>query len=189
MEDLGNGHFSVTFATPEDMGFYQIVSLPPPPVFEEDFESGAEGWTHGGSQDEWELGTPTVGPNGAVSGSNAFATDLDGNFEPNTDAWLLSPVIDLTEVTIANLSFSEFHAVDVEIDFHNVSVNILDGDSGDLIQQVFLQAGSTADWTQRNIRLAGPNAGRKIRIEFRLVTDTVEQNFGFYIDDVVVIPN
>ncbi|MDB4690599.1 immunoglobulin domain-containing protein [Verrucomicrobia bacterium] len=189
MEDQGDGRFSVTFANPENMGFYQIVSLPPPPVFEDDFESGAEGWTHGGSQDEWELGTPTAGPNGAASGSNAFATDLDGNFEPNTDAWLLSPVIDLTEVTIANLSFSEFHAVDVEIDFHNVSVNILDGDSGDLIQQVFLQAGSTADWTQRNIRLAGPNAGRKIRIEFRLVTDTVEQNFGFYIDDVIVTPN
>jgi hypothetical protein len=189
MQDLGDGTFSTTFNAPESMGFYQIVSLPPPPVYEDDFESGAPGWTHGGSQDEWELGTPSSGPTGAVSGTNVYGTDLDGNFESNTNAWLLSPVIDLTEVPIANLSFTEFHAVDIEIDFHNVSVNILDGDSDDLIQQVFLQAGATADWTQRNIRLAGPNAGRKIRIEFRLITDTVEPNVGFYIDDVIVTPN
>ena len=36
---------------------------------------------------------------------------------------------------------------------------------------------------------AGPNAGRPIRLEFRLVTDAIGQGAGFYIDDVVVSPN
>jgi len=188
MQDLGDGNFTTTFAAPENAGFYQIVSLPPPPVFEDDFESGAPGWTHGGSQDEWELGTPTSGPNSAASGSNAYATDLDGNFEQNSDAWLLSPVIDLTEVPIANLTFSEFHQVDTDIEFHNVSVNVLD-ESGNLIEQVWVMAGATNAWTNRSVRLAGANAGRKIRLEFRLVTDSVGEGAGFYIDDVVVAPN
>ncbi|MDA0751386.1 MAG: immunoglobulin domain-containing protein [Verrucomicrobia bacterium] len=188
MQDLGDGNFTTTFAAPESAGFYQIVSLPPPPVFEDDFESGAPGWTHGGSQDEWELGTPTSGPNGAASGSNAYATDLDGNFEQNSDAWLLSPVIDLTEVPIANLTFSEFHQVDTDIEFHNVSVNVLD-ESGNLIEQVWVMAGATNAWTDRSVRLAGANAGRKIRLEFRLVTDSVGEGAGFYIDNVVVAPN
>ena len=69
-------------------------------MFSDDFESGAEGWTHGGSQNEWELGTPTTGPGAASSGSNVYGTDLDGNFEANTDAWLQSPVIDLTDVRL-----------------------------------------------------------------------------------------
>ncbi len=189
LEDLGEGRFAATLSASASQGYYQVVSLPPPPVFAEDFESGAQGWTHGGNQDEWELGTPTSGPGSARSGSHAYATDLDGNFEPNTDAWLQSPVIDLTDVAIANLTFYEFHQVDTEIDFHNVSVSILDGNSGDLISEVFIQAGSTQGWTARSIRLAGANAGRPIRIEFRLITDGVGAGAGFYIDDVVVSPN
>ena len=130
-----------------------------------------------------------MGPNGAASGSKAYGTDLDGTFEANTESWLRSPVIDLSEVPIANLSFQEFHEVDTEIDFHNVSVRILDADSGDLIQEVFIQAGASPIWVQRSIRLAGPNAGRKIQVEFRLTTDSVGAGAGFYIDDVVVRPN
>ncbi|MDB4665330.1 immunoglobulin domain-containing protein [Verrucomicrobia bacterium] len=188
-KDLGEGRYATTFTAPENMGFYQVVSVPPPPVFEDDFESSNPGWTHGGAQDEWEWGTPTVGPNGAASGSKAYGTDLDGTFEANTESWLRSPVIDLSEVPIANLSFQEFHEVDTEIDFHNVSVRILDADSGDLIQEVFIQAGASPIWVQRSIRLAGPNAGRKIQVEFRLTTDSVGAGAGFYIDDVVVRPN
>ena len=53
--DLGEGRYRTTVSAADPQGFYQVVSLPPPPVFSDDFESGAEGWTHGGSQDEWEL--------------------------------------------------------------------------------------------------------------------------------------
>ena len=98
-------------------------------MFSDDFESGAEGWTHGGSQDEWELQEPQPPVRAASSGSNVYGTDLDSNFEANTDAWLPSPVIDLTDVLIANLTFVEFHQVDTEIDFHNVNVSVLDANS------------------------------------------------------------
>ena len=44
----------------------------------------------------WEPQPPN--PGAASSGSNVYGTDLDGNFQANTDAWLQSPVIDLTDV-------------------------------------------------------------------------------------------
>ena len=184
------GLFEVTLPPPTaGIGFYQVVSLPPPPLFFDDFESGAPGWTHGGNEDEWELGSPQNGPGAAFSGSNCYGTDLDGNFEPFTDAFLRSPEIDLTRVSVATLIFVEFHSVDIEEDYHSVSVNIIDAASDDILQEVFREAGSVNEWTQRSIRLAGPSVGGKIKVEFLLQTDDVSPLPGFYIDDVSIQEN
>ena len=184
------GLFEVTLSPPSDgIGFYQVVSLPPPPLFFDDFESGAPGWTHGGNQDEWELGAPQNGPGAAFSGSNCYGTDLDSDFEANTDAYLRSPEIDLSRVSVATLSFVEFHSVDIEEDYHSVSVNIIDADSNEILQEVFREAGAVNGWTQRSIRLAGPSVGGKIKVEFLLQTDDSFLLPGFYIDDVSIQEN
>ncbi len=188
--DLGDGIYEVNVPVPADgVGFFQIASVPPPPIFFDDFESGAPGWTTGGSKDEWELGTPSNGPGSAFSGSNAYGTDLDGDFEPFTEAFLRSPEIDLTNVSVANLRFAEFHSVDTEIDFHSVVVNVIDPRNNTIIQEVFSAAGSTSGWTQRTIRLSGPSVGAKVKIEFILFTDDFNPLPGFYIDDVEIREN
>ncbi|MCD4707292.1 MAG: choice-of-anchor J domain-containing protein [Candidatus Sabulitectum sp.] len=74
-------------------------------IFNEDFESGINGWTHGGTQDKWELGTPLAGPDQAHSVSNCWGTDLSGCYNSNADNWLLSPVVDLDNKSCAELSF------------------------------------------------------------------------------------
>lgn len=74
-------------------------------VFFDDFESGPGGWTHGGSQDEWELGPPTYGPVAAHSATNCWGTDLDGTYENGANCWLMSPPIDLTDRACAYLDF------------------------------------------------------------------------------------
>ena len=188
--DLGEGLFEVSIPTPsEGAGFYQIASIPPPPLFFDDFESGAPGWTHGGSEDEWELGTPSIGPGSAFSGTNAYGTDLDGDFEKFTEAYLRSPEIDLTNVSVANLRFAEFHSVDTEIEFHSVVVNVIDPSDNSIIQEVFSAAGNSGGWTQRTIRLAGPTVGAKVKIEFLLFSDDFNPLPGFYIDDVEIREN
>ena len=190
LNDLGEGLFEISFPAPSDgAGFYQIASIPPPPIFFDDFESGAPGWSHGGSQDEWELGTPSNGPGSAFSGTNAYGTDLDGEFEKFTEAYLRSPEIDLTNVSVANLRFAEFHSVDTEIEFHSVVVNVIDSNDNNIIQEVFSAAGNSGGWTQRTIRLAGPTVGSKIKIEFILFSDDFNQLPGFYIDDVEIREN
>ena len=71
-----------------------------------DFEAGGEGWTHGGDEDNWELGVPTTGPGKAFSGDNVYATGLGVDFEPFTDSYLHSPIIDLSDKKVqATLEF------------------------------------------------------------------------------------
>ena len=189
-EEQGGGSYQVRFAAPAGgNGFYRIISVAPPPLFHDDFESGGvPGWTHGGARDEWELGTPETGPSAAFSGTNVYGTDLDGNFEAHTSAWLRSPVIDLSRVSIATLSFAEYHSVDVDVNYHSVVVNILDEDDNFLLE-VFREAGTVDNWILRTIRLAGDATGGRIRIEFHLETDDFSPLPGFYIDDVTVREN
>ena len=185
--EVGEGLYEI--AIPVSAGgaaFYRIVSLSPPPLFYDDFESDVSGWTHGGDEDEWEHGTPVNGPGSAYSGTKAWGTDLDGNFEAHTMAYLRSPPIDLTTVSVANLSFVEYHNVDVEIEFHSVSVRVIDAESNEVLQEVFRAAGAVGGWTTRSIRLAGEAVGAVVRIEFFLETDDFSPLPGFYIDDVSV---
>jgi uncharacterized repeat protein (TIGR01451 family) len=93
----------------------RICEPPPPPacatgftpttVFTTDFESGAAGFTHTGTADEWELGLPaTVGTTGTNpvaafttcnSGTSCWKTDLDNTYEISSTQDLLSPNINL----------------------------------------------------------------------------------------------
>jgi len=54
------------------------------PIFSDDMEAGSSSWSHYGSADEWEVGTPTNVPEtyGGLpsSGSNCWATDLDDTY-------------------------------------------------------------------------------------------------------------
>ncbi|MEQ1920895.1 MAG: CHRD domain-containing protein [Pyrinomonadaceae bacterium] len=96
-----------------------ICEQPPPPacpvgfapttVFSTDFESGAAGFTHSGTADEWELGLPatlattTANPvaafNSCNSGVNCWKTDLDNTYDISSTQDLLSPAINLTGIS------------------------------------------------------------------------------------------
>ncbi len=93
----------------------RICEPPPPPscatgfvpttVFTTDFEGGAAGFTHSGTQDEWELGLPataattTANPvapfNTCNSGTSCWKTDLDNTYNASSNQDLLSPNINL----------------------------------------------------------------------------------------------
>ncbi|MCH2386149.1 MAG: hypothetical protein MK293_12920, partial [Pedosphaera sp.] len=87
-----------TFADPAPVAnnaFYQVANVPPAPIFEEDFETGAAGWTTqdlGESGTLWELGKPTNGPGEAHSPTRAYGTGLAKDYGDYTDVYLVSPV-------------------------------------------------------------------------------------------------
>jgi hypothetical protein len=63
----------------------------------DDFESGAEYWTTGGTNSSWQLGTPSGATiNTPSSGTNAWMTNLSGNYNPNETSWVTSPLFDLS---------------------------------------------------------------------------------------------
>jgi hypothetical protein len=186
---LGGGLIQAVFARPAaDAAFFRIVALPKPPIFTENFETGALGWTHGGNGDSWELGTPVNGPGAAFSGTNVYATDLDGNIQPFSDCYLRSPTINLTGVVRATLTFQEWRNVDPDPTFHGTIVNVLDASTLGLITQLSLQAGATAGWQSRTLTLPSQALGRNVVLEFRLYCDNFNLLEGWYVDDVKVLP-
>ena len=76
------------------------------PSYFTDFESGAGSWVSAGGFNQWEYGIPTANTiNNAYSGSNVWATNLDGNYLNNSDDYLYSPFFDMSTVIDCELNF------------------------------------------------------------------------------------
>jgi hypothetical protein len=172
---------------------YQNVNLVPTETFfSEDFENGPVGWTHGGSQDEWELGVPTYGPASAHSGLNCWGTNLYGPYANNDDCWLQSPRIDLSRLASADLSFWIWNSVQDQYAFDPVWVEA-SGD-GTMFNQLTSGMGgvnedpaipSTGGWHHVFLDLA-QYLGDTVRVRFRFRSDNSVVFAGSYIDDVRV---
>ena len=101
-------------------------------VYFNDFESDDGGYTHDGSTDIWEWGTPTNGPAGAYSGTNVWGTDLDSSYGDYCDATLTTGEIDLSTVTSAGLSFWLWYDTENYYDGCNVKIST-DGTNFDVL--------------------------------------------------------
>ncbi len=97
-------------------------------TFFDDMEGGDNGWTHSGTLDEWEHGSPQVGsrtdPLTAHSGTKIWGNDLNGNYEDEADNYLVSPVINCSNMEKTRLWFSRWLAVEKAIyDYADIYVN------------------------------------------------------------------
>ncbi|MBK0404382.1 T9SS type A sorting domain-containing protein [Adhaeribacter sp. BT258] len=66
------------------------------PYFE-NFEGANHGWTTGGSNNSWALGTPAKSAiTGAASGTKAWTTNPTGNYNNDEDSYVLSPCLNMS---------------------------------------------------------------------------------------------
>lgn len=181
-----------------------------------DFEADA-GWTGTG---EWERGVPNVdtvfidvldfngdlleiafatpprtrGFNTARSGSNVFATDLDGTYDPDTVHELFSPVIDLTGTTASSASFTFWEMLELETNnpgtFIRIDVVGPEGSNPTVLRSLrrTTNPGNLYQWTPAHFDLS-PEIGQEFRIRFQLSADValtgrISQFQGWFIDDV-----
>ena len=188
-----------TFADPAPVAnnaFYQVANVPPAPIFEEDFETGAAGWTTqdlGESGTLWELGKPTNGPGEAHSPTRAYGTGLAKDYGDYTDVYLVSPVIDLTGLDNARLEFWSYR--DCEPAFEGeltdaCQVWILD-EHGEYLNDVpiWIRGGEAKQWRLEKAKIPAEALGQKIRLEFNFSTDGGQDNgpqAGWFIDDVAI---
>lgn len=174
--------------------YYRVREDVPPPLFVEDFESGAPDWTVGiietfsETGTTWELGTPdNNGPAAAFSGTAVYGTDLDANYEDGTGIYLRSPVIDLTGAGRTRLEFQYFMAAGDE---EGGRLNVLEANGTAILPGLKLYigpGGNTGDWTSESIRL--PDLDRPVIFEFELLSgadDDPINRAGWFIDDLVV---
>ena len=188
-----------TFADPAPVAnnaFYQVANVPPAPIFEEDFETGAAGWTTqdlGESGTLWELGKPTNGPGEAHSPTRAYGTGLTKDYDDYTDVYLVSPVIDLTGLDNARLEFWSYRdcepAVEGEL-YDWCQVMILDEDGEYLVDNpIWIRGGEAKQWRLEKAKIPAEALGQKIRLEFNFSTDGGQDNgpqAGWFIDDVAI---
>jgi hypothetical protein len=168
--------------------------LPAPLLLNQDFENPANdaSWQSGGVKNSWQIGVPTYGPP-PTSGSRVAATNLTGEIPTDTESYLRSPVIDLTGVSVAALTFREALQIDGDFAFgatlpyHNAYVRVVDP-SGVLIAQLARYSGSSVGWRTQSFSLPPEALNRQIRIEFHVSTDSWVGNgeHGWMIDEVAI---
>jgi hypothetical protein len=182
----------------------EFDSLPPPPLLFSDFEDGDGGftvtttagtaWVWGAPNSNDNGGTPN--PGGSVTAGNSGSLKCWGSGIGNpgfylvpTSSTLSSPVIDLTEVGAAELSFHE--ALDLETN-DTARVFLVNADTGadigGAIHTAIDTANSTAQWAKVSPINISAGAGHRVRIEWRFNGQGSSADYlGWYIDDVMVI--
>lgn len=167
--------------------------LPNPTLLADDFEDAAtdsDWWIEGGVNSVWEIGVPTFGPE-PTSGERVAATNLSAPIAISRNDWLRSPVVDLTGLASAVLTFREALDIDGDTDFftdgpfHKAAVNIVD-EFGTFIVELDLYSGNSGGWRLRGYPLPPEALGQRIRVEFRVSTDefVLNNEFGWMLDEV-----
>jgi uncharacterized repeat protein (TIGR01451 family) len=200
----------------------RICEPPPPPacapgftqttVFSTDFESGAAGFTHSGTQDEWELGLPatvattTANPiaafNTCNSGVNCWKTDLDNTYNNSSNQDLLSPNINLAGLSApVVVTWAQRHQVETaNFDHMFIDARQVGGATPvrlyEWLEPTPISASAGTGNPQANIggsagwgvfsRRADSLAGLNSELRFHLDTDSSVQFGGLAVDDVTV---
>lgn len=170
-------------------------------VFTTDFEANDGGFTHSGTQDEWERGLPTFAPiTTCNSGVNCWKTDLDNTYNASSNQDLFSPDIDLTTfVGPATLTWAQKYQMEsASFDHYFVEVQEvggagatrkvfewLDATMTDTVGSPAVTIQESAGWGLFNADISD-FAGKTIRVRFHVDTDTTVQLAGVAIDDVSV---
>lgn len=92
----------------------QITTFP----YTEDFESGDGGWVPDNtSNGTWAIGTPTGAIiNSAASGTNAWVTNLSGNYNSGEDSSVTSPVFDFTSLAAPSIEMNIWYDIEFSWD-------------------------------------------------------------------------
>lgn len=191
-----DGFLMLTTPLPDDLTrLFVVEEYNPPPVtaYAENFDEDDGGWTTG-IEDEfgntsWQHGSPSVvGPGAANSAPNCFGTNLDDNYETDSNIWLRSPTIDLTGAAEATLSFMQFR--DIEATFDSGSIKVFDASDDSELGTIAADIwGESNGWEQFTKKLPAAAAGKEVYLEFRFMSDFTQNEGGWYIDDVqVTIP-
>ena len=196
--DGGASDEQSSFADADLLGtaFYRVAETPAPPLFFDDFESGAPGWSTsdlGESGTEWELGKPANGPGEAHSPTHAYGTGLAKDYDDYTDVYLVSPVIDLTGLDNARLEFWSYRDCEpmLEGEFMDwCQIMILDEEGEYLVDDpIWLRGGEATQWRLEKGKIPAEALGQKIRLEFNFSSDAGQDNgpqAGWFIDDVSI---
>jgi len=154
-----------------------------------DFESDNGGWASAGYGD-WEYGSVVSGafsgcdnstepePAGSNSGSNCWATVLNGCYANSSNESILTQTFDFSGLSgTIEMSWYQWHHVFYDFDTGKVYAN------GDLVWEL-TSSDPTADWGQQIADLSAYAGNAAVTITFELHASSVVNKMGWYIDDI-----
>ncbi len=178
-------------------------------IYTTNFEAGADGFTHSGTADEWELGLPatlattTTNPVAAFltcnSGTSCWKTDLDNTYDASSSQNLLSPNIDLTGIEppivvswaqryqMENTTFDHAY-VDYQQAGGATPIRLwewLNATMTDAPGNPAVNIGASSGWSMFTAR-ADSLAGLNTELLFHLDSETSVNFGGLAVDDVTV---
>lgn len=174
--------------------------------YNEGFESGNGGWVAHGTNSSWELGTPnnTI-ISEANNGSNAWVTNLTGDYSSNEESYVESPCFDFSALTDDPV-FRFAHIFDTENCCDEGFIDIsLDGGStwnrlgvageginwyDDSFNDEWDGTGAgtgPSQWRNAEHRLDGAAGQSSVRLRISFSSDFSGQNEGFGFDDIAIV--
>jgi hypothetical protein len=163
------------------------------PPWSDDLEQGAIGWSvvadPSGSDMNWTLGVPQNGLESAAhSGTHAWGSDLDGQqISTIASSYLFSPLIDLSGVSKATLSF--WDAFDFSSGFEQGQILISTNTSASLSSLPVLadfSGQSSPSWGEETLDLSA-YVGKTIQVVWQYAGVSIgSATYGWLIDDVSI---
>ncbi|HLO11051.1 MAG TPA: S8 family serine peptidase, partial [Pseudoneobacillus sp.] len=158
-------------------------------IYSDNFDGPDDnGWTHSGTNDEWERGIPESGPGAAYSSPNVWGTDLDNNYADDSDSFLYSPVIDLANTLHPVVTFQHWYELEGSfwrgpVDEGDLEIST-DGENWEFIDY-FSSLTDGRTWSQPGYDLEGYK-GQQVQFRFRLLSNGTNNYAGWYIDNFQV---
>lgn len=176
-------------------------------VYSQDFESNDGGYTHSGTQDEWEYGTPATAAASGVasfldcnSGTKCWKTDLDSTYNASSTQDLVSPSIAIPGgSTNVHLEWAmRYHMESASFDHAWVEVfetanpsnikRVWEWDGATMNNSVgspSVSIGESAGWGIHRADISS-FAGTSVTVRFHLDSDSSVQLAGLAVDDVKI---
>ncbi len=171
-DGFGDGSASVTLAASEEQTL-NLELIPRCDVFADNMENGNIGWQE---ESPWSI------INDAAIGPGMYWHDSPGgNYASGLDISLTSPVIDLSQANNARLSFDHICDTESGFDFGIVETSA-DGNSWSEIYRCDDQE----SWQTQVLDLSSLDGEPTAQIRFRLDTDSIINDDGWYIDNVAI---
>ncbi len=154
-----------------------------------DFESNNGGLTASGTA-TWAWGTPTTGPNGAMSGSNVWATDLADAYPSSATAYLNMPAVDASGVSrVLTLEWAHWAQTEGGWDFISVEASADNGVSWETVWGPFSGDVQVSGWASAEVTLDSRFHVSSLMLRFVLRSDPSINLAGWYVDDIRLFGN
>jgi len=136
----------------------------------------------GSVSQRWQWGNDNGGP--ACTGANrCWGTILNGNYVPNMEDTLYSPIIDASGYSNVVLKFKQWYYTESGYDQGFVLCSSDGGATWQVVAGPY--QGNSGGWINTALTLPCANTSQ-LRIAFRFKSDGSVQYYGWYIDDVIV---